>query len=335
MFKHFHLQPYNTFGFQITCNEFVAITSVEEFKDNLNNQAFNGKKLVLGGGSNVLFTKDFDGTIIWNQIKGIEKVKENNKHIWLKVGAGEVWHQFVMYCVNNNYGGVENLSLIPGYVGAAPMQNIGAYGVEIKDVCESVEYISFETGESHILAANECNFGYRESIFKHELKDKVFITHVTFKLNKTHALNTQYGAIEQELTTKGIKSPTIKDVSEAVIAIRSSKLPDPKQIGNAGSFFKNPVISTIQAEKLRETHPNIAMYPAPDGVKVAAGWLIENAGWKGYTKGPIGVHKKQALVLVNYGHGSGNEILTLSKNIQEDVFQKFGVRLEREVNVIN
>ena len=335
MFKHFHLQPYNTFGFQVTCEAFVSITSESEFIEHIKQKVFNHKRLVLGGGSNVLFTNDFDGTVIWNQIKGIETVNENDDHIWLKVGAGEVWHQFVMHCVANNYGGIENLSLIPGYVGAAPMQNIGAYGVEIKDVCESVEYISFETGKKHTLPAESCNFGYRESIFKHELKDKVFITHVTVKLNKKHSLNTHYGAIEQELTTKGIKNPTIQDVSEAVIAIRSSKLPDPKQIGNAGSFFKNPVISTSQAALLVKKHPNVAMYPTPEGVKLAAGWLIENAGWKGFTRGSVGVHKKQALVLVNYGNGTGNEILTLSENIQEDVFQKFGVKLEREVNLVS
>jgi len=334
MFKHFHLQPYNTFGFQVICDAFATITSETEFLNHLKQKAFSTKRLVLGGGSNVLFTKDFDGTVIWNQIKGIETVKENNEHVWLKVGAGEVWHQFVLHCVANNYGGIENLSLIPGYVGAAPMQNIGAYGVEIKDVCESVDYISFENGTKLTLTAEECNFGYRESIFKHELKDKVFITHVTFKLNKKHSLSTHYGAIEQELASNGIVNPTIQDVSNAVIAIRSSKLPDPKQIGNAGSFFKNPVIKTSEAAILVKNHPNAAIYPTPEGVKVAAGWLIENAGWKGITKGNIGVHKKQALVLVNYGNGTGNEILTLSKNIQEDVFKKFGVKLEREVNLI-
>jgi UDP-N-acetylmuramate dehydrogenase len=335
MLKHFNLQSYNTFGFQVNCDFFVTVTNENEFKSYLSNTPKNQKHVVLGGGSNVLFTKDFDGTVIWNQITGIETVKENDEHIWLKVGAGEFWHQFVLHCVANNYSGIENLSLIPGYVGAAPMQNIGAYGVEVKDVCESVEFIAFETGEKQTLNAEDCQFGYRESVFKQKLKNKVFITHVTFKLNKKHKLNTQYGAIEQELQANGITNPSIKDISNAVIAIRSSKLPDPKQIGNAGSFFKNPVISTNEAAQLVKKHPNIAIYPTDNGVKVAAGWLIENAGWKGISKGCVGVHKKQALVLVHYGNGAGAEIVNLSQDILDDVFNKYGIKLEREVNLID
>lgn len=334
MQQHVKLQSYNTFGFDISCQLFAEIKTENDFLKVRNHEAFEGKKLILGGGSNVLFTQDFEGLIIWNQLKGIDVIKETNDHVWLKVGAGEIWHDFVMYCVNHNYGGVENLSLIPGYVGAAPMQNIGAYGAEIKQVCESVSFIDFENGKQHQLSAHDCHFGYRESIFKQTLKNKTFITSTTFKLSKKHALNTQYGAIEQELEKMGVTTPTIKSVSQAVINIRSSKLPNPKEIGNAGSFFKNPVVSDIEAEKIKIAFPNIPSFPVKDGVKFAAGWLIEQAGWKGFTDDAIGVHKNQALVLVHYGNGQGKDILSLSHKIQADVLNKFGIVLEREVNLV-
>jgi UDP-N-acetylmuramate dehydrogenase len=328
------LQSYNTFGFPISCQLFATIKTEQDFLSLRDSPAFQQKKMILGGGSNVLFTHDFDGLIIWNQLKGIEKIKEDEHNIWLKVGAGEVWHDFVMYCVNNDIGGIENLSLIPGYVGAAPMQNIGAYGTETKDVCESVSFIDFEHGKTQQLNAAACQFDYRESIFKQELKEKVFITSVTFKFSKKHEVNTKYGAIEEELALLNITHPSIKQVSDAVIKIRSNKLPDPKKLGNAGSFFKNPIVSEQLAATLKQNHPNIPCYPVPQGAKLAAGWLIEQAGWKGHTSGYVGVHQKQALVLVNYGGGVGNDILTLSEQIQADVFKKFGVTLEREVNLV-
>lgn len=334
MFKNFNLQSYNSFGFDISCSSFAEVNSATAIEQLYASPEFNHKRLILGGGSNVLFTENFSGLVIWNQIKGIEHVKEDGNFVWLKVGAGVVWHEFVMHCVASNLGGIENLSLIPGYVGAAPMQNIGAYGSEIKDTCTQVDFFDFTTGKHQSLSANECEFDYRESVFKHALKDKVFITHVYFKLHKHPEVNTHYGAITSKLEHMGVKQPGIRDVSQAVISIRQEKLPDPAEIGNAGSFFKNPYASAEQVKELLNVYPHMPHYPVGKQYKLAAGWLIEQCGWKGKTKGSVGVHKNQALVLVHYGKGKGKDLLKLSEAIQKDVYQKFGIRLVREVNLV-
>lgn len=332
------LTSLNTFGIKSTARYFTSIQHADQVKALLELEIFSSNpKLVLGGGSNVLFTKNiFEGIVIRNEIKGIEKVRENEDHVWLKVGAGEAWHAFVMYCVEHNFGGVENLSLIPGSVGAAPMQNIGAYGVEVKDVIESVEVFDFKTQTFSEVKKSDCHFGYRESMFKHDGKDRYFITHVIFKLSiKNHVYNTAYGAIQDILTKMNIKELSLKAVSDAVIAIRQSKLPDPSRIGNAGSFFKNPTIPLLQYQKLKEVHATIPMYKVDDThVKVPAGWLIEQCGWKGKTIHNIGVHAHQALVLVNYGGGDGQKIFELATSIQQSVLDSFGIQLQMEVNII-
>ncbi|RFS17505.1 UDP-N-acetylmuramate dehydrogenase [Emticicia sp. C21] len=330
------LKPYNTFGIDATAKYFVEVSNVEQLQDILQNPEYQGiDRLILGGGSNLLLTKDFDGIVIKIAIKGIEKFKEDEQNIWLKVGAGEVWHDLVMYCVNHNYAGVENLSLIPGTVGAAPMQNIGAYGVEIKEVFESLEAIEIKTGKSRIFTKEECQFGYRESIFKHAVKGDYVIVTVNFKLNKTPVYHVEYGAIKDTLAEKCVNQLSIKAISEAVISIRQSKLPNPAEIGNAGSFFKNPEIPKAQFDLLKEQFPTIPSYPVNElMVKVPAGWLIEQAGWKGQRFGNIGVHAKQALVLVNFGGGHGNEIKELSQKIQDSIKEKFGIQLHAEVNFV-
>jgi UDP-N-acetylmuramate dehydrogenase len=274
-----------------------------------------------------------DGLVIKNEIGGIEVVDETSEHYLIKSGAGVVWHQLVLHCIENGYAGIENLSLIPGNVGAAPMQNIGAYGVELKNVFQSLEAVEMATGNVVEFSGSDCEFGYRESVFKRKLKGQFIISSVTLKLNKQPNINTSYGAIEQELERLGISSPTIQDVSRAVINIRQSKLPDPKELGNSGSFFKNPVVPTAKYEELRSTYPNIPGYPSDVNTKLAAGWLIEHCGWKGKVVGNTGSHAKQALVLVNYGNASGKEIFDLSEQIMQSVYDTFGVQLEREVNV--
>lgn len=330
------LKPFNTFGIDAIASDFIEIDSIEALQfviDNFN--LANRKTLVIGGGSNMLLTKNFDGLVLKMSIKGIEKVNEDNDYVYLKAMAGEAWHGFVMHCVANNYSGVENLSLIPGYVGAAPMQNIGAYGVEIKDTCHEVEAYEIENNEVKIFSNADCKFGYRESIFKHEAKGKYIISSVTFKLAKQAKINVSYGAIQDVLKSKNIENPTIQDVSEAVIAIRESKLPNPKVLGNAGSFFKNPEIPTEEYVTLKEKHPALVGYKTSEThTKLAAGWLIEQCGWKGKVVGNTGSHKDQALVLVNYGNATGNEIWKLAMQIQESVFEKFGVTIVPEVNVI-
>jgi UDP-N-acetylmuramate dehydrogenase len=330
------LKPYNTFGIDVTTSEFVEVKSVEELT--ILCQAFNlidRKLLVIGGGSNLLLTQSFDGMVIRNAIKGIEILSEDDNYVRVKAMSGEVWNDFVMWTVDRNYGGLENLSLIPGCVGAAPMQNIGAYGVEIKNSCESLEAISIESGNQEKFSKEECEFGYRESIFKNKLRGKYIIVSVTFKLSKKPVLNTTYGAIKQVLERKGIANPTVKDVSDAVIEIRTSKLPDPKKIGNSGSFFKNPEIPVSQYESLKQQYPDLVGYPAASGlVKVAAGWMIEQCGWKGKRVGNTGAHKDQALVLVNYGNATGEEIWQLALDIQQSVKDKFGVNITPEVNII-
>ncbi len=328
-----NLKEYNTFGISVKAEMFAVFSSIEELKQILSFRN-NKKLLILGGGSNLLLTKDFDGLVIKNEIKRFEVIEETASEVIVESGAGENWHEFVLNCIDKGFGGIENLSLIPGSVGASPMQNIGAYGVEIKDVFESLSAYHIASGEIHYFDKTKCEFGYRESIFKNKVKGKYIILTVTFRLTKNPTINSSYGAINEQLKVMGIQAPTIKELSAAVIAIRQSKLPDPKIIGNAGSFFKNPTVDNILLEKIQENYPDIPNYPAENGRKLAAGWLIEKAGWKGRTFDNYGVHKLQALVLVNYGNCTGQEIFDLSSQIIQDVFEKFGVLLEREVNIL-
>jgi len=342
------LKKYNTFGIDVMAKYFASFNSTDALGQLLqydDTRAATQKKqteiLVLGGGSNILFTKNFEGIVLKNEIKGIEITKEDDDYVYIRAGAGEQWHQFVLHCINNNLAGVENLSLIPGNVGASPMQNIGAYGVEIKDVFHSLEAFHLKEKTMVTFSLQDCAFGYRESIFKKKFKNQFVIASVTYRLNKKPVFNTSYGAIEQELEKMAVKDMTIKAISDAVINIRSSKLPDPAVIGNAGSFFKNTEIEHSVFKTLQSAFPAIVGYHLPNGnVKLAAGWLIEQCGpekgisWKGYRKGDAGCHAKQALVLVNYGHAEGNEIYDLSESIIVSVQQKFGVTLEREVNII-
>jgi UDP-N-acetylmuramate dehydrogenase len=330
------LQPYNTFGIDVSARYFAAADSVESMRAVLADTQFTDMPLfVLGGGSNVLLTQNFDGLVLKNEIHGIEVIRETDDHYLVKAGAGVVWHEFVMHCIANNWAGIENLSLIPGNVGASPMQNIGAYGVEVKDVFDSLEALEISTGEVKTFDGEACQFGYRESVFKRALKGKFIITSVTFILRKVPAFNTRYGAIEQELERMGVSELSIRAVSDAVINIRQSKLPDPAKIGNSGSFFKNPVISTDAFEKVKSEHPEVVAYPAGENqMKLAAGWLIDQAGWKGKTFDNYGVHKNQALVLVNYGGATGQQIYALSEDVLQSVHSKFGVQLEREVNIM-
>lgn len=328
------LKLYNTFGMDVVAEFFTTLTHTSQIEELATDTSLPKNKSILGGGSNILLTKNVSGLLIKNELKGIKLVEENDSNVWLQVSAGEVWHDLVIYTINKGWGGLENLSLIPGCVGASPMQNIGAYGVEVKDTIEEVVAWHWEEGKFVELKNDDCEFGYRDSIFKKELKDKTLITSVTFKLNKHHKLNTSYGAIQQQLGVMGVSEPSIKSVSDAVIAIRSSKLPDPKKIGNSGSFFKNPTIPIEQFEKLQTHYPNISSYKVNDTeMKLAAGWLIEHCGWKGYRKGDAGVHEKQALVLVNYGNAKGKDIYNLSSEIVESVKEKFGIELEREVQI--
>lgn len=328
-----NLKEYNTFGISVKAEMFATFSSIEELKQILSFRNDN-KLLVLGGGSNLLLTKDFDGLVIKNEIKRFEVIEETANEVIVESGAGENWHEFVLNCIDKGFGGIENLSLIPGSVGASPMQNIGAYGVEIKDVFESLSAYHIASGEIHYFDKTKCEFGYRESIFKNKVKGEYIILTVTFRLTKNPTINSSYGAINEQLKVMGIQVPTIKELSAAVIAIRQSKLPDPKIIGNAGSFFKNPTVEITLLEQIQKNYPEIPNYPALNGRKLAAGWLIEKAGWKGRTFDNYGVHKLQALVLVNYGNCTGQEIFDLSSQIIQDIFEKFGVLLEREVNIL-
>ena len=334
--ENYSLKLYNTFGVDAKADFFVDANNITELKKAL---VFRRQKdlpiLFIGGGSNMLFVNDFKGLALKLNLKGVEVVNEDEDFVYIKVQGSENWHQFIQWTLTQDFGGLENLSLIPGNVGTAPIQNIGAYGVEAKDTIVEVQALSLETGDERIFTNEECQFGYRESIFKNELRGQYVLVAVTFKLTKrNHQLKTSYGAIQKELKGEGIANPTIQDVSAAVVRIRESKLPDPAQIGNSGSFFKNPVISKDDFEKVITQHPNIVNYPAENGVKLAAGWLIEQAGWKGKRFGDAGVHDKQALVLVNHGNATGKEIYDLSENIIQDIKTKFGVTLEREVNMI-
>lgn len=331
--KDIALKPFNTFGIEAKALAFAEITSIALLKEILSENKL--PLLILGGGSNVLFTQDFNGLVLKNNLKGIAVVDENENEVILKVAAGEIWHELVLFCINKNYAGLENLSLIPGSVGASPMQNIGAYGVEVKDFIIEVEAIELKTLKTVRFSNKDCEFDYRSSIFKTKEKGNYFITAVTFTLSKKPTINTSYGAIQSELEAMRISNPSIKDVSEAVIRIRESKLPNPKEIGNAGSFFKNPSVSNKKAEDLKTEFSSIPNYPQNNGTtKIAAGWLIEQCGFKGKTFGNYGVHKNQALVLVNYSNAKGKAIFDLSSTIIDAVSKKFGIELEREVNVV-
>jgi len=333
MQHHFSLKNYNTFGIEAFAKSFVSVTSEAALTAVLEQDQ---DVFILGGGSNMLLTKDIEKTVVHVNLKGISITKETEEYVWVTAQAGENWHEFVLWCLERNFGGLENLSLIPGNVGTTPIQNIGAYGVEIKDTMISCEAIAIQTQEKKVFTNKQCAFEYRESIFKKELKNQYVITSVTFQLTKkNHQLKTSYGAIEAELQQQNILEPTIQDVSKAVIAIRKSKLPDPKELGNSGSFFKNPIISVENYEKAIQKHPEMPHYKVSDQfVKVPAGWLIEQAGFKGKRFGDAGIHKNQALVLVNYGHATGAEIEAVSKNIQKTVLETFGIAIEAEVNII-
>lgn len=325
------LKPYNTFGLDIKAQELVVVDSKKALLSLL---PLPDSHLILGGGSNILFTRDFEGVVLHNQIKGQAIVFEDQTSVHLKVGGGVVWHTFVLSCIEKGWSGVENLSLIPGTVGAAPIQNIGAYGVELKDVFIRLEAVHLQTGKVEVFDSEACRFGYRDSIFKQALRKQYFITSVTFELTKKHILNTGYGAIQNYLETHDLQ-PSIRTVSEAVSAIRQSKLPDPKEIGNAGSFFKNPIIPREQYVVLQAKFPEMPCYEVSvTEVKVPAGWLIDQLGWKGFEEKNIGVHKKQALVLVNYGTGCGADIVDLAERIIADVLSTYNIQITAEVNII-
>ncbi|MCH7396864.1 UDP-N-acetylmuramate dehydrogenase [Belliella sp. DSM 107340] len=333
--ENISLKPYNTFGIDKKAKFFTQISSENEVIEALKYASSqNTPLIILGGGSNILLTDDLNALVIKIEIKGMRLIKESEEEVFVEVGAGENWHEFVLHCIEKNWSGVENLSLIPGTVGASPMQNIGAYGVEIKEVFDGLYAVNRETLDREYFGWDDCKFGYRESVFKNTLKGKYVITKVVFKLKKQHTFHTEYGAILQTLEEMNIKDLSIQAVSNAVIKIRQSKLPDPKVIGNAGSFFKNPTISIPHFERLKRENPTIPGFPNEEGIKVPAAWLIEQAGWKGYTQENIGVHKLQPLVLVNYGGGDGKEIANLSKKIQESIKEKFNVDLHAEVNFL-
>lgn len=334
------LAPFTSFGVESTARYFSSFKDSLELEELLD-WGLQYSLLILGGGSNLLLTRDFDGLVLKNEISGIIELHEDNEYVYVKAGAGENWHRFVLYCIERNWAGLENLSLIPGSVGASPMQNIGAYGVEVEDLFWDLE--AWHIGEKRIVTFtnNDCRFGYRESVFKHKYKGQFVILNVTFRLRKQPRFNISYGAIEQELEKMGVKELSIKAISDAVIRIRSSKLPDPKLMGNAGSFFKNPSVNKEQYDRLHDQFPDVVAYPNADGTyKLAAGWLIEHAGpaagisWKGFRRGDAGCHERQALVLVNFGKATGSEIYQLSEDILQSVNNKFGVLLEREVNIV-
>jgi len=332
---NFSLKNYNTFGIEAKAKLFVAVHSIAELKTVLEENK-SQKKFILGGGSNMLLTQDIDALVIHVDLKGKKIIKDDDNFVWVESQAGENWHEFVLWTIDQNFGGLENMSLIPGNVGTTPVQNIGAYGTEIKDTFVSCEAMAIENQKTKTFSKDECHFGYRESVFKNEVKDQYIITSVVFKLTKrNHKINISYGDIAAQLSNKNIQIPTLKDVSDAVIAIRTSKLPDPKELGNSGSFFKNPILLKSDFEKIHQQFPEMKYYDiSPTEVKVPAGWLIEQAGFKGKRFGDAGVHKNQALVLVNYGNATGQEILDVSKTIQETIFKTFGIHIEAEVNVI-
>ena len=333
--ENFPLKPYNTFGIEVKARYFATFENVSELQQLLQlPEIAQAEKLILGGGSNVLFTKDYDGAVLKNNIKGISIIAQDDDFAFVKAGSGEVWHEMVLYCIKHGLAGVENLSLIPGTVGAAPLQNIGAYGVELKDIFDSLEAINLETGKLETFDKAGCDFGYRESYFKKAGKGKYIIVSVTLKLRKKPEFNISYGDIQKTLAAMEITDLNIKAISEAVCAIRKSKLPDPAQIGNAGSFFKNPEVDKTVFENLKNQYPEIPGYVVSETkIKVPAGWLIEHLGWKGKQLENYGVHKNQALVLVNYGGAEGNKIKQLAHDIIASVKEKFGIELSPEVNI--
>ncbi|TDD95224.1 UDP-N-acetylmuramate dehydrogenase [Flavobacterium cellulosilyticum] len=332
---NFSLKNYNTFGIEAKAKQFVAVHNVSELRTILE-QNKTEKKFILGGGSNMLLTKDIDALVIHIDLKGHKIIDENDDYVWVESQAGENWHEFVLWTIVQNLGGLENMSLIPGNVGTTPVQNIGAYGTEIKDTFISCEAMKIENQEMKTFTKDECHFGYRESIFKNEVKDQYIITSVIYKLTKrNHKINISYGDIASELAKNHITKPSLKDVSNAVIAIRESKLPNPKELGNSGSFFKNPIILKKDFDKIHPLFPEMKYYDVSETeVKVPAGWLIEQAGFKGKRFGNAGIHKNQALVLVNYGNATGKEILAIATTIQDTIFKTFGIQIEAEVNVI-
>ncbi len=331
----FSLKNHNSFGIDVKAEYFVAVETVDELKEVLQLSGYS-QKFVLGGGSNMLLKKDIHGLVINLNLKGIDVEREDGKHVWLRAAAGENWHDFVLYCVANGYGGVENLALIPGNVGTAPVQNIGAYGVELKDTFESCEVVDYKTQEIRTLTNANCIFGYRDSIFKQEYKDQYIITSVLFKLTKCkHQLHTSYGDIQKILDERSIEKPSLQDIADAVIFIRQQKLPDPKKIGNSGSFFKNPVVERKKLTTIQQKNSNVPFYEMGNNlVKIPAGWLIEQAGLKGKRFGNAGVHDRQALVLVNHGGATGDEIWNVALEVQKAVQNKFGILLQPEVNII-
>jgi len=330
-----NLAPFNTLGVPAKAKYFLSVRTVDELIAILPVDKQFSSIFVLGGGSNILFMDDYEGLILHIAIRGKEVIRENENHIYLKIGAGENWHETVRYCVEKGWGGIENLSLIPGTTGAAPIQNIGAYGVEIEEVFESLTAIELETGSRHIFNKEDCRFAYRDSIFKQELKGKYAVADVTLKLSKNPELNTSYGAIKNMLDERKITEPTIQDISDIVIEIRNSKLPDPAKLGNAGSFFKNPIITDENYHNLKQEYPAMPGYSVDDArTKVPAGWLIEQTGWKGKVVGQAGTYRQQALVIVNHGDATGQEILQLAKMIQESVYEKFDIELVPEVNIV-
>lgn len=333
--NNFSLKKYNTFGIEAKAKQFVAVNSIVDLNTILQKHQAD-PKFILGGGSNMLLTQDIQALVIHIDLKGKKVRKEEDDYVWVESQAGENWHEFVLWTIDQNFGGLENMSLIPGNVGTTPVQNIGAYGTEIKDTFVSCDAMTIATQEMKTFTKEDCSFGYRESIFKHEAKDQFIITSVIFKLTKhNHKINTSYGDITKELEKQNVVTPTLKDVSNAVIAIRQSKLPDPKELGNSGSFFKNPIISKEQYEKVHALHPEMPHYVISETeVKVPAGWLIERAGFKGKRFGDAGIHKNQALVLVNYGNATGQEILAVSRDIQATILREFGIAIEAEVNVV-
>ncbi len=332
----FSLKKFNTFGIEAKAKKFISIQSIQELKTVLSENK-NQKKFILGGGSNMLLTQDIDALVIHIDLKGIKISKENDDFVWVECQAGENWHEFVLWTIDQGCGGLQNMSLIPGNVGTTPVQNIGAYGVEIKDCMDSCKAISIENQEMRTLTNADCHFGYRESVFKNELKDQYIITSVIFKLTKkNHQINISYGDITTQLQQSNSSTPpSLKEISNAVIAIRQSKLPDPKVLGNSGSFFKNPLVPIADFEQIHKKFPEMKFFPVSDThVKVPAGWLIEHAGFKGKRFGDAGVHKNQALVLVNYGQATGAEILAVARDVQQTVYAQFGIQIEAEVNII-
>ena len=337
MKTNINLQPYNSFGFDAVAKQFVEINAVSDLQTLIKSGALPRQKtLILSGGNNILFQNEvFDGLVIYINTKGIEIIKEGGNEVVVRAQAGEDWPDFVRFCVGKGWHGVENLAHIPGKVGAAPVQNIGAYGMELKDSFAQCEAMDLVTGETKVFTKEECRFGYRESIFKGELKGRYVITSVDFLLKKDAPLNLEYGNIKSYLEENGISRPTLQQLHDAICTIRDAKLPDVKQIGSAGSFFKNPVIERAQFETLLKEYPTMPHYDEPNGkVKVPAGWLIEQAGWKGWRNEHVGVYDKQALVLVHFGGGKGEDIVYLAKRIQDSVEEKFGIRISPEVNFV-